>query len=154
MMTEKNTIKFLLFASFSALFAAYVSQYFFGLKPCILCLYQRIPFFLIILSCLIGFFIRREKIIIYFSFLLLLINSGIAFYHAGIEYGVFELTQKCVTSMQDFSSIEEMKEFLAKQSISRCDEVQFRFLGLSMAVWNAFFCLGIFAFLAIFQKKQ
>ena len=50
----------LLASSSLALCLAYISQYIFGYQPCILCLYQRIPFFIIVFLSAIGLAIYRK----------------------------------------------------------------------------------------------
>jgi disulfide bond formation protein DsbB len=153
---------FLIFAAFFALSFAYIGQYFFGLLPCNLCLYERKPFFAIIAICLLilVFFKdkKAKKFAILLSLFFLLINAATAIYHVGVEQKIFKLSESCNSAIKEnYSSIEELKKLLAHAPLSRCDEPQFFFLGLSMAAWNIFYCLGLFIItLALYcqAKKQ
>lgn len=154
----KITLLFLLLSSIAALTGAYISQYIFNLQPCILCLYQRKPFFVIIaLTSLALFFLKSEKIkkiTIYLCALLLLINAAIAIYHAGVEKKIFQGPTTCSSeNLNNIDNLEDLKEALSKTKAIRCDEPAFVFLGLSMAGWNVIYCLGLF-FMVVFLSKK
>lgn len=143
----------LLLFSGGSLVLAYISQYGFGLEPCILCLYQRIPHFVvaglaIIMMCLNRFFKLRMALML-LSSISLLTGAGIAFYHAGVEKGVFVMEQECgQTSEAEDMSYNELESFLLQSPHVPCDKPQFVFLGLSMAMWNMLFSafIGILVF--------
>ena len=137
---------FLLFSSIFALSLAYVSQYVFDYQPCILCLYQRIPFFIIVILSLIALFLRNKfniaKIIILFCLISLITNVFIAFYHSGVELKYFKGYSGC--SAQDLSQIRDinkLREIIMNAKQNKCDEPQLFILGLSMAMWNFIYCL-------------
>lgn len=138
---------FLIFIAIFALSLAYISQYFFGLLPCNLCLYERKPFFAIIAICLLilVFFKdkKAKKFAIFLSLFFLLINASIAIYHVGVEQKIFKLSESCNSTIENYTSMEELKKLLANAPLARCDDPQFFFLGLSMAAWNIFYCLAI-----------
>jgi disulfide bond formation protein DsbB len=160
-MTQKIQLNqilfFLIFTSFFALSFAYISQYFFGLKPCQLCFYERKPFFAIIaISLLILVFFQQQKakkLAILFSALLLLINASIAAYHVGVEQKIFKISEGCASTIpENIDSIETLKALLASSPSARCDEPEFFFLGLSMAAWNIIYCLSLFAATLFFYR--
>ncbi len=157
-MNTKTIIAILFSISVLALFGAYFSQYFLGFKPCILCLYQRIPFFIIAFLCIFGWFLyeKWQKIVIFLCFLAIFTNLGLALYHSGVEKKIFKITEKCVSNEQNFATVEDLQKYLAKQELARCDEPQFIFAGVSMANLNAVFCLVLLMFLmiAVFVKKK
>ncbi len=145
-----KTLTLFSFSCIAALFAAYISEYFFGLKPCALCLYQRIPFFSIVFLLVFAYLFFRNsqkilKFIGYVCVLLFILNAAIGAYHVGVEEGFFELTQKCQDNIEA-KSITELKMAIKFSSLAKCDDVQFRFLGLSMAGWNVIYCLGLAIF--------
>ncbi len=147
--TLNHILFFLIFASFFALSFAYISQYFFGLQPCRLCFWQRYPFFIIAtISSLFLVFsktFRAKKLAIFLAMFFLLINSGLAFYHAGVEKKIFKIQEGCIShSQENYASIEELKTALLNEKIARCDEPSFFFLTLSMAAWNFIYCLTLF----------
>lgn len=160
-LSYKSILVFLFLASLSALLAAYISQYFFGLQPCILCLYQRIPFFLVIIICGVGLYFGSEKwqkIVIKIVLLILLSNVALAFYHVGVEQKLF-LFEKCSDLNLDVTNLEQLKEQIFATQAVRCDQPQFTLFTISMAGWNFLYCLivifaAIFAFGLINQKAD
>jgi len=150
---------FLIFAAIFALSFAYVSQYFFGHQPCNLCLYQRKPFFLIIAICALtlAFFKSKKskQIAILLSLLTLIINASIAVYHVGVEKKIFKISESCSsTHKEEYSSLKELETAIMTAPTARCDEPTFFFLGLSMAVWNIFYCLGLAIFVTFLYRAQ
>ncbi|MFT6333179.1 MAG: disulfide bond formation protein DsbB [Lentimonas sp.] len=145
--TPRNLLIFLLAAAAAALLGAYISQYFFDLQPCQLCLWQRKPFFGIItisaIFLIIPFLKKHQHFAVKAALLLLLINAAIAFYHAGVEKKYFKGLSSCSGIMQTPHNLDELIIFLEKASIVPCNEPQFMFLEISMAGWNFIYCLII-----------
>ena len=149
---------FLLIASTTALIAAYISQYVFDYQPCILCLYQRKPFFAIILlaasALLFSKHLKAKKIIFFLCLSLLATNFAIAFYHSGVEQKIFQGLSTCSSeSLNDFENIADLEAALANTKAARCDQPSFFFLGLTMAAWNMIFCLALFFIAVKFYQK-
>lgn len=147
----KNPLLLLLSAAIFALGFAYISQYFFNYQPCILCLYQRKPFFLIILTCLAAllFFksLAKQRISVILCSLFLLINIVISSYHVGVEKKIFAGPNTCSSqNLDEANSLEELAAALEKTKAIRCDEPSFIFLTLSMTEWNLIYCLGLLGF--------
>lgn len=128
--------------SASALAAAYISQYGFGLKPCILCIYQRVPYGLNIVFGLLAFLatFRYPKLVtllLYFSALSFLAGAAIAGFHAGVEYGWWKGLPSCGGDIVPANvSIEELRRSLTAQEIVRCDKAAWTMFGISMAGYN------------------
>jgi disulfide bond formation protein DsbB len=147
-MNKKTTLIFLARASIFGLTFAYISQYFFGHEPCILCLYQRKPFFAIIAATLLCFaFFKSEKsqkITFFLCIALLAINCAIAFYHIGVEQKIFAGPTTCSSdNLNEITDLAALEAALAKTKAVRCDQPTFFLPGFSMAVWNFIFCLGL-----------
>ena len=120
--------------------SALIIQYWLGHEPCKLCLYQRIPYFLAILLIIkIFFFKRYEKITLLILALLFISSTALAFYHFGIEQGLFNESLAC--SAQDLSKIlsKELLMEQLKQNTVSCKDVSFKILGLSLATINTIF---------------
>jgi disulfide bond formation protein DsbB len=119
--------------------AALVSQYGFGLQPCELCLLQRWPYAATIVLGLLGAaVIRRGKaqaVLVLLAGLVFLIGAGIAFFHVGVEQHLWAGFAEC-SGPAGGNSVEALRQQLVGRPIVRCDEVAFRFLGMSMAGWN------------------
>lgn len=155
--TLNNLLIFLFLASALALISAYISQYYFDYQPCILCLYQRKPFFIIIAIVLfsLAFFKSKKskKIAVILCALALLINSVIAIYHVGVEQKIYKGLNSChAENLNEIEDLENLKLALESAKTVRCDEPQLFFLGLTMAAWNIIFCL--FLFLVILFNRR
>ena len=144
-MTEQINKKFLfsllVFSSF-VLISAFIIEHQLGHKPCKLCLYQRIPYFLSILLIIKMLFIKKyERITVLILSLVFISSAALAFYHFGIEQGFFSESLVCQT--EDLSKIlskEQLLEQLKQNNVS-CKDVSFRILGLSLAAINTVFSL-------------
>ena len=120
--------------------SALIIQYWLGHEPCKLCLYERIPYFLSMLLIIkIFFFKKYEKITLLILTLIFVSSAALAFYHFGIEQGLFNESLTC--SAQDLSKIlskEQLMEQLKQNTVS-CKDVSFKILGLSLATINTIF---------------
>ena len=130
---------------------AYLSQYGFGYQPCPLCLYQRVPYFVIAGVSILMLLLAAKSSVPRFLFLcalLFLINAGIAGFHTGVEQHWWEGLEGCQDNIVA-ETIEDLRAKIMATPIARCDEPAFLFLGLSMAAWNAFYATGaaIFTFM-------
>ncbi len=151
---NKYLAKLLLISALAPLAFALTSQYAFGLSPCELCIFQRIPFVVIALFALLAY-ARPGKgsllIAMAVSAHAFLANAGISFYHIGVEKKWW-LHGDCTAAL-DMSSIENLQKSLYEVPAVRCDEIQFQFLGLSMAGWNFVYCIaGIIITVYVFAK--
>ncbi len=133
----------IVFMSVFALIGAFTAQYGFNLRPCELCLYQRVPFALtIFLGLLAAFWPKGRLPLIAVSGLAYTVNSAIAFFHSGVERKWWVGLTGCTTP--DMSgSIEDLMKRIQETDVVRCDEIPWSFLGLSMANYNVAFCLGL-----------
>lgn len=129
-------------ASALTLGAAYVSQYGFGLKPCILCLYQRVPYALNIalgpLSILAALrYPRLAKLILYVAAASFLAGAAIAGFHVGVEQGWWKGLPSCGGQIvPEHATIDELRNMLNHQAIVRCDKPAWTLFGISMAGYN------------------
>lgn len=141
---------FILGTSIFALSAALIGQYMFGLEPCTLCLYQRVPFIAAIIFALIGLALKRSQpnvttTTIALSGLAYGINTGIAAYHTGVEQKWWaSAVEGCKI---DFSGATDSRSFLENIMSAPgtpCDVIPWQdpLLGLSMANYNI--ALGAF----------
>ena len=94
---KKNLILIIVFfVILLSIISALIIEYVLGHKPCNLCLYERIPYFLsVILMIKIFFFKKYEKITLLILFLVFISSSLLAFYHFGIEQGFFSESFVC-----------------------------------------------------------
>jgi len=120
------------------------SQYLGGLHPCEMCYWQRWPHGAAIVLALLSFTAPaaslRSRALVLLAALAIAISGAIGVYHAGVEAKIFEGFTQCTALPRTTSSAELLKE-ITHAPLVRCDEVQFRFLGISMAGWNAILSL-------------
>ena len=69
------------------------------------------------------------------------VSGAIGVYHAGVEARIFEGFTQC-TALAKGGSTADLLNQITHAPVVRCDEVQFRFFGISMAGWNAILSLG------------
>lgn len=131
---------------------AWFFQLVLDIKPCPLCLEQRYAYYAIIpLSALIALVARRggPRAVLFLGLALLLIaglgNAAFGAYHAGVEWGFWKGPTDCTGPLVDFGKAGNLLEQLDKVKVIRCDEVQWRFLGLSLAGYNALISLAMAA---------
>jgi len=140
-MTSLDKARALAVAVPAALLAgAYGSEYWGGLHPCEMCWWQRYAHFVALAFALLSLALRsfpdRGRSLVWLAALAILASGGIGAYHAGVEAGIFEGITKCTSTVSGLSGDELLKAVMAAPVV-RCDQVQFEFLGISMAGWNA-----------------
>tara|TARA_Y100000590_G_scaffold183379_1_gene208955 strand:+ start:875 stop:1351 length:477 start_codon:yes stop_codon:yes gene_type:complete len=124
--------------------SAFVIEYAMGYKPCKLCIYERIPYFLSILLIFQILLIKKfEKISLLLLSLVFVVSFVLAFYHFGIEQGFFQESIACTTNgLSNELTKEQILEKLKQNNIS-CKDVSFKFLGLSLAAINSIFSIAL-----------
>ena len=139
MLNYKNNIILIIifFIILLSIISALTIEYVLGHKPCNLCLYERIPYFLsALLMIKIFFFKKYEKITLLILFFVFVSSSLLAFYHFGIEQGFFIESFVCnVDNQAQILSKEQLLKEL-NQNVVSCKDVTFRILGLSLATIN------------------
>ena len=120
------------------------SQYLGGLHPCEMCYWQRWPHGAAIILAALAFTApassHRSRTLTLVAALAIAISGAIGVYHAGVELKIFEGFTTC-TSTARAATTAELLEQLMKVPLIRCDQVQWSFLGISMAGWNAILSL-------------
>ena len=146
----------ILFIISSSLVAVFIIEYGLGYEPCKLCIYERIPYILSVFLILELIFLKKnEKITLLLISLIFAISAILAFYHFGIEQGLF--TESFVCKSENFSqtlSKEQLLEQLKQNTVS-CKDVNFKFLGFSLASINTIFSIVLSViFLKLFLKYE
>jgi len=111
--------------------------------PCVLCLYQRAPYILVIFLCITGWFVNRTKrknrlSIILAGLCALVIFSGavLALYHVGVENSWWRGTSECTAKGAEALTISELKQAILSAPLVSCGDVTWSLFGLSLAMWN------------------
>lgn len=134
---------------------AFVAQYGFDLQPCILCIYQRWPFGIVIALAALGLWASNKSAKFRASLMGLIsltffTNSAIAFYHTGVERKWWASFLEGCAVPDMTGNITDVLAQIAANPVVRCDEIPWTdpVLGLSMANYNVMMCFGL-GFLAL-----
>ncbi len=130
---------------------AYLSQYVGGLHPCEMCYWQRWPHFAAVALAAVAFLFaaptRNARLLIGLAALAIAVSGAIGVFHAGVEYKWWEGLTRCSSG-----GAMTLEDIMAVPLV-RCDEVQFKFLSVSMAGWNAIISLGSVVFIGLLLKR-
>jgi len=125
-------------------------QYVVGLAPCPLCLEQRNAYYVSVpLAALLwlgaGYGAQRKVLLLGFLVIVaaMLWNTGLSTYHAGIEWKWWSGPLDCTGPMNNIGTAKDLLNQLNTFSPIRCDEAAWRFLGLSLAGYDALVSLGL-----------
>jgi disulfide bond formation protein DsbB len=139
----------------ATLAGAWYMQLVWGLAPCELCLKQRTAYYAIVpLGLLVALAASRGAprplLLVGLALIVLaaLGNAGLGVYHSGVEWGFWQGPTECTGPVGNFGSAASLLEQLDKVKVVRCDEVQFRFLGLSLAGYSVLISLAMAAIAA------
>jgi len=132
----KNFFLAIAFVSIVTLVSAVYIEFVLGAKPCKLCVYQRIPYVLTILVGLLLYFSSKIRLYLILTILFQTLGLGISIFHSLIERGIIHYEMGCTSVKNDFESIDELRNFLDAAPITKCNEINFSFLGLSLANMN------------------
>jgi disulfide bond formation protein DsbB len=137
-------------AALATIAGALVFEYGFGLKPCPLCLRQRIPYYVampVALAAAVLPLPRRWALLaLGVLALIFLVSAGLGVHHAGVEWGWWAGPTDCAGA--PLAGPNGMGDFLNQLQTTRvisCTEAAWRFLGLSLAGWNVLISLGLVA---------
>ena len=137
----------ILVVSVGALAIAYFVQYFFEVEPCVLCLYQRIPYFASVVLGSIALVVeyRRVRVVeaagVIFGF-----GAAIAFYHVGVEQHWWASVVACGGNGGDGAAktVRELHQLLLKGDLHKaCDNIIWSLYGFSMATYNVIISLAL-----------
>jgi len=124
---------------------AFGSQYLGGLTPCEMCWWQRYPHMVAVVLAALAFTAPadapRSRALTLLAAAAIAVSGVIGVYHAGVELKIFEGFTTCTATAKGGSTEELLRQIVATPLV-RCDQVQWSFLGISMAGWNAILSLG------------
>ena len=143
---DKKLLSYIFIFISLVLIIAFIIEYSLGHKPCRLCIYERIPYFIALLMIAKIFLIKgNEKITLLLLSLLFCIGSILAFYHFGIEQGFINESSVCASkNLSETLTKDQLLEQLKEDTVS-CAEVGFKVFGLSLATINTIFSICLSA---------
>jgi len=132
----------------ATLAGAWFFQLVLEILPCPMCLEQRYAYYFAVpFAALVAIAAARGAprgvVLAGLAILALAALSNVVFgtYHAGVEWKFWQGPTDCTGPVTGFGKAGSLFDNLDKVKIVRCDEVQFRFLGISLAGYNALISL-------------
>lgn len=126
---------------------AYAFQYIGGLKPCALCLEQRVPWFVLIVlggAVTTAHVWNAPRIALVALYALIvavaLWSAYLGLFHAGVEYKWWPGPADCAAT--DLPGADSILGPLSPSQIVRCDEIVWDLFGITMAGFNFLFSLA------------
>ena len=120
------------------------------IRPCPLCLEQRYGYYfatplalLLALAAWLGAapgWLRAGLVLVALA---MVANGALGAYHSGVEWGFWKGPAGCAGRAVDFGSAGSLLDRLDAVKVIPCDEVQWRFLGLSLAGYNVLISLAM-----------
>jgi disulfide bond formation protein DsbB len=160
---DKKAAALAFILALAAIAGAWGSQLFGGLVPCELCLAQRQAYYwgLPILALILITWNRLPLAVWYIAMAIVAaifvwsVYMGV--YHAGVEWKFWPGPTACTggAGNLDFSALNDINA----TKVVPCDVVQFRFLGISLAGYNALISLAVVVLLLVaiwdqFRRRQ
>ncbi|MGB9114783.1 MAG: disulfide bond formation protein B [Bradyrhizobium sp.] len=144
----------------ATLAGAWFFQLVLDIRPCPLCLEQRYAYYLAIpLGALTALAAGRDapRTLLLAGLAILWVaalgNAVLGAYHAGVEWGFWQGPTDCTGPIGNLGSAGSLLQRLDTVKVIRCDEVQWRFLGLSLAGYNVLISLAMAAIAAWGMKS-
>lgn len=121
-----------------------------GLRPCKLCLEQRLPHYAAIGLSAAGLVLARsprlQGLVLLGLAGLMVWSTGLGVYHAGVEWGWFVGPNDCGGAAAPAAAgVQDFMKQLQTTRVVACTEAAWRWLGLSLAGWNALASLCLLA---------
>ncbi len=158
---ERLTPWLIVAVALGALSTALLAQHLYDLEPCILCLYQRLPFVATALLALAALKFPTGSAaiapIIGLCALTYLGGAGIAVYHVGVEQHWW--VSGCTGAPAAELSFDQLRAALSTKPAKSCDDVDWTLFGISMATYNVPFsaamaAISFMAARAIWKKNE
>ena len=132
----------------ATLAGAWYFQLVLDIRPCPLCLEQRYAYYLAIpLGVLVALAATKDapRAVLLAGLVILALaafgNAVLGTYHAGVEWKFWQGPTDCTGPIGNLGSAGDLLARLDTVKVIRCDEVQWRFLGLSLAGYNVLISL-------------
>jgi disulfide bond formation protein DsbB len=126
-------------ASAFGLAAAFAGEHVFGLEPCILCLYERIPYAASALLAAGAAFLPVagvwRALLLGLAALVFVLGAALAFYHVGVEEHWWASAAACGGNLPTGAEADDLRR-LSADDLKPCDRVDWRLFGITLAGYN------------------
>ena len=151
-----------LFTAVAVILGALAFEHIGGFLPCPLCLQQRYAYYVAIPLLFIAMVFlssgpRSAAIaLLFFCSMIFLANAAFGVYHAGGEWGYWELPATCSSTGEVSGGGANLHKSLQDTKVPECGKPELVILGLSLAGWNAIIstCLTIGCLKAAFYASE
>ncbi len=132
---------FILVAVAAVLATVYTAQYGFHMEPCVLCIYQRVPYWAaaaIALTALMVPTADRPGVATLLG-VLFLCGAALAFYHTGVEQQWWHAATSCAAAEGAPNMPMNFEAFSTtplKPLVKSCEDLDWTIFGLSITVYN------------------
>lgn len=139
MLDKKKIVYGIFFFSIVSILFAFYLQYILGHAPCKLCIYQRVPYYLIIVIGVINLLFNKYlKFSLFLISVLLLSELFISGYHTLSTFGIIEYTG-CESATLP-TDINQLKEALLNDKlVVTCSNANLKFFGIPLSFYNTLF---------------
>ncbi len=148
-LTPRTVLAAILLAAAATIGGALIFEHGLGLRPCKLCLQQRIPYY-VAMALAAGALLlppRWQRVALVGLALVFVVSAGLGVHHAGVEWGFWSGPNDCGgTAAPQAGSMGDFLNQLQTTRVVSCTEAAWRFLGLSLAGWNGAISLALAAF--------
>lgn len=135
-----------------ALGSALVGEYVYGLRPCVLCLYERIPYAVAGVVAFLMMLLPSSSGLRRLAVLLCLVafagNAVLGVYHVGVEQHWWA-SPACTGVAMDNVSVLDLQAALIRPAQPACDDIQWSLFGVTFAGFNLIYSVILAAFCAV-----
>jgi disulfide bond formation protein DsbB len=146
-LTPRRMLAGLLLAGAGPLVIALGAQYLGGLEPCVLCQYQRIPYWTVAALAVTGLTVEAadRRGIFLLAAAVLAAGAALALYHYGVEQHWWVSAARCGAGVSQTSSFQAFRATQLTPLSKSCDHVDWTLFGHSITVYNAAVSLALAA---------
>lgn len=138
---ERGLLTIIVFVSLGSLFVAFFGQHVLDIRPCILCIYQRIPYVVTALiagaAAAMPISLSARRLAVALCGVVFAAGAALATYSVGVEEHWWAGAAGCEGVPTIFSLDDLLGESATTSPLRTCDLDVWRLFGLSLAAYNA-----------------
>jgi disulfide bond formation protein DsbB len=142
MISRRMLIALAMLGSIALFGGALMFQYFGGLAPCHLCLWQRWPHRIAIGIGAVALLlpsVLAQRALALAGALTMIASVGLGIYHSGVEQKWWLGPTTCTSGDISGVKADDLLNQIMNAPVVHCDQIAWSMWGLSMASWNAVF---------------